>query len=280
MGFEFVRSCKELTPVYYNKALGVWFKRDDLFNYNGALGGKARTCLMLAKEERATGLKSLVTYASRKSPQQNYAALVAEGLGVHCSVHIPYSKEETMETRHAVRHRATIHKHKPGYLNNLQSYAKAEVLNKSGYVYIPFGMDCLDAVTYTAYQVNNVAPLIEQKKVKTIVMVLGSGVSASGVIWGLFNYFGCLPSVKIVGVSIGKDPKPVFGKYLPQNVLTELSGKMQIIKSPLKYAEPFMEQENYPVGFELDPYYEAKCLPYLPRGSLFWVVSKRPELTS
>ena len=30
-------------------------------------------------------------------------------------------------------------------------------------------------------------------------------------------------------------------------------------------------------GLALDPYYEAKCVPYLRPGDLFWVVGRRGE---
>lgn len=49
--------------------------------------------------------------------------------------------------------------------------------------------------------------------------------------------------------------------------------KYTILKSELPYEK---KAENYKLGnLELDKIYEAKCLPYLQKGDLLWVVGRR-----
>jgi hypothetical protein len=136
-----------------------------------------------------------------------------------------------------------------------------EDAEKTGWTEIPFGMECEEAVKQTRKQVKNIP-----NDVKRIVMVVGSGMSLSGVLHGL-NDEGL--SIPVVGISVGADPEERLNTYAPKNWREMVT----IIKCPLDYHDE--ANGNILGDIILDPIYEGKCLPYLEPGDLFWVVGVR-----
>ena len=245
---------KKLTPVVYDGC--YWYKRDDWFEFNGARGGKVRACLKMAK-----GQKGLVTYASRNSPQQNYVSLVAEGLGIPCRTHTPHGAFMP-EMDFAVAHGATIVQHKPGYLNNLKRYAEDAACQR-GWKFVPLSVESLLAVDSTYKQVAN----LKHVGFKRIVVVTGGGISLAGILWGMKRLKLRRP---VVGVCIGRDPSSIINKYAPEG----WRDMVKLVYPDLPYNRPVKE----PVvgGITVDSYFEAKCIQFLRRGDLFWIVGIRP----
>lgn len=242
-----------LTPI--EQRGNYYFKRDDLFCVNGVCGGKVRTCWTLAQGET----QGLITAGSRQSPQVNIVAHIAQHLGIKARVHTPTGKLSP-EVLNAQEIGAEVIQHKYGYNSVIIKRAKDDA-QSSGWREIPFGMECIEAVNATAEQVVNIP-----KDTKRIIMPVGSGMSLSGVLTGLKKFNLNIP---VLGVQVGAEPTKRLDKYAPEN----WRDMVTIVKSDLDYHKHAKVKEIE--GISLDPIYEAKCLPFLEEGDLFWIVGIR-----
>jgi DNA modification methylase len=243
-----------LTPI---EDRGPWkIKRDDLFEINGVRGGKVRTCWALANKATPQGL---VTAGSRQSPQVNIVAHIAQHLGIHSAAFIPEGEFST-EIGNAAHAGAAIHQVKAGYNNVIIARARQHAKD-TGWTEIPFGMECVEAVTQTRKQAANIP-----KDTKRIVMACGSGMSLAGVLWGLKDQ-GIKAHVQ--AVVVGADPTDRLERFAPK----DWRETTEIIQPEEDYHRPAARTNLE--GLELDPIYEAKCLPYLRPGDLLWVVGIR-----
>ena len=110
---------------------------------------------------------------------------------------------------------------------------------------------------------------------RRIVVPVGSGMSFAGILTGLERhaqeYLGGdlarLPYV--LGVQVGADPTERLDRYAPP-WWRAIGG---IHKSDLTYAQRPKVTNLGPI--DLDPVYEAKCLPFLRPGDLLWIVGRR-----
>ena len=244
----------------------VWVKRDDLFEIAGVRGGKVRSCWSIATAQPVAGL---ITAGSRASPQVNIVAHIAKALGVPCRVHIPTGDlgPELIAARDAG---AEIIQHKAGYNTVIVKRAAQDAEAHPGWLEVPFGMECDEAVRQTASQVAT----LPHGQFSRIVMPVGSGMSFAGVLWGLLRHYegtGETPP-PVLGVQVGADPAKRLAKYAPPG-WRDLA---RIVVSEFDYHDPAPVTEF--AGIALDPIYEAKCLPYLQEGDLFWIVGIREAL--
>lgn len=242
----------EETPV--EERDGYWFKRDDRYIVAGVPGGKARTCWAMAQ-----GADGLITAGSRQSPQVNIVAQIAQELGVPCRVHVPQG-DTTPELREAMVAGAELVQHEAGYNNVLISRA-TEDAEETGYRYIPFGMMCQDAVDQTREQVANLPAGAER-----LVVPVGSGMSLSGILWGLEDHNNPIP---VLAVQVGKDPGGTLDEWAPPG----WRNRVTLVESSLDYHD-HAPQTTFK-GVRLDPVYEAKCIPHLEPGDCLWVVGIR-----
>lgn len=239
----------------------LWAKRDDLFSVAGVAGGKVRTCWALAT---APGdVQGLVTAGSRSSPQVSIVAHIARQLGVPCRVHTPSGKAGP-EVEAAIACGATRIEHRPGY-NSVIVRRAADDAAALGWRLIPFGMECKEAVRLTAQQVQNLPAECQR-----LVVPVGSGMSLAGILHGLVsddNPLLVLP--KVLGVVVGADPTKRLDQWAPVG----WRAQVQLVTSPLPYHKPAPVTSWQ--GLDLDPIYEAKCLPLLRPGDCLWVVGHR-----
>lgn len=240
----------ELTPI--ENINGIYIKREDLFEVAGVKGGKARTCWFLSQNA-----KGLVTAGSRKSPQIKIVAYIANYLKIPCYAHSP-SGELGNELLAAKEKGANIVQHKAGYNSVIIKRAK-EQSKELNLTYIPFGMECQEAVEQTSKQVLNIP-----KEVKRIVISVGSGMSLCGILKGLADNKLDVP---VLGVVVGANPIKRLNTFFP-------SWKYMV---KLEYIEiDYHKEVNAKIGdLELDPIYEAKCLPFLEQNDLFWIIGNR-----
>ena len=81
----------------------------------------------------------------------------------------------------------------------------------------------------------------------------------------------------MLAVQFGADPTERLDKYAPAN----WRERVTLVESGSDYHDPADETELE--GVELDAHYEAKCIPHVQPGDLFWVVGIRqtavPEYT-
>lgn len=238
---------------------GVLVKRDDLYDVGGSRGGKVRTCMALALAAQAEGREGLVTAGSRHSPQVNIVATVARHLGLACRVHVP-SGALTAELQAAQDAGATLVQHRPGYNTVIVARARTDAQER-GWAEVPFGMEHPEAVEQTASAVAS----LHGHTFTRLVVPVGSGMSAAGILAGLQREGIDVP---VLGVQVGADPAQRLDTYAPG-----WQQRMTLVVSELKYEQ---HAPTTTLGdVQLDPVYEAKCLPYLADGDLLWVVGIR-----
>ena len=249
-----------ITPI--TKYGEVWIKREDLFLACGAGGAKARGAYFLVRDAVARGFTTITTAGSRKSPQINIIAKICKQLNLRFVAHTPEGElgDDLLE---AQRLGAEIIQHRAGYNNVIISRARDWAAENNAFE-VPFGMMCHEAVNQTKTQVQSI-PL----GVKRIVIPVGSGVNLCGLLWGLVEAKHNIP---VLGVIVGADPTATLNKYAPEG----WQDMVRLERSTYDYHEEV--KNNIWNGITLDPIYEAKCLPYLEDGDLFWVVGLRSSL--
>ena len=233
-----------------------WLKRDDLFSFESLenIGGKGRAVLALSE-----GGRGLVTCGSRESVQITVVARVAEYLKIPCAVYVPMGKE-TKEMAFCKAHGATIEQVQMGFPAVLSSRAKRFALY-NGWLFIPYGLACGVNKHLVADQVQNVPA-----EVKRIVVPAGSGMTMAGICTGLARYGR--QGVAVIGVVVGGDPRKNLTEFCPQ---WQLMSGLRVAAGD--YHTPVKVTLDHVV---LDPYYEAKCFPFLEPGDLLWVAGVRP----
>ncbi len=246
------------TPV---EAFGdVLVKRDDLCTLHGHRGGKVRTCGILVG--RAAG--GVVTAGSRHSPQVEIVAGLAYARDLPCSVHVP-AGAPTPAIDYAESVGAIVNRHRPGYNTVIVKRAHDDAVAR-GWTEIPFGMECAEAVEATASQVQD----LPWGRFDRIVVPVGSGMTLAGILHGLVSADtdpGPFPAV--LGVYVGANPAKRLVRWAP--LMWERLAELRAAPIPY-HCTPSVT--NYH-GLELDPVYEAKCIPFLRPRDLFWVVGRR-----
>lgn len=253
-----------MTPI--EEIDGYYFKRDDKFEIYGTKGGKSRSAYQLIQQGIKNGFKEFVTAGSRMSPQCEIVSTICEKMGLKCHLFMPSGKETSVLMNISKNSLSVLHKCEVGY--NSVICSRAEKFAKgNGFFYIPFGMECLENIEITKHQVKNIP-----SNVKRIVIPCGSGMSLISVVKGLEHY-GMLDK-KVLGVQVGKNPINNLNKFLGyKNSLFGNNVDYEIIKSSLDYHQ--IPDITTFCGIDLDPIYEAKCIPFLEKGDLLWIVGKR-----
>lgn len=250
-GADLPDSMPERTPV--ERRGDYWLKRDDLFRVAGIGGGKVRSCWHLAQ-----GAPGLVTAGSRSSPQCNIVAQIAARLGIPCALHTP-SGTLSDELELAASTGAEVVQHRAGRNSVIKARAREDAAER-GWVEIPFGMECQEAVEQTRGQAENLP-----EGPARIVVPVGSGMSLSGILWGLRDRGLDIP---VLGVCVGADPRPRLARWAPEGWET----MVELVDAGVPYHEAV---EGELEGVRLDSVYEAKCLPFLRPGDLLWIVGIR-----
>jgi 1-aminocyclopropane-1-carboxylate deaminase/D-cysteine desulfhydrase-like pyridoxal-dependent ACC family enzyme len=280
------------TPV--EKHGKFWFKREDTFNPFpdlGVQGGKVRQCLALVKhnlkdirQSRAT----LATAASVHSPQGVIVAAVAKKFGLPCIVAYGglLSPKAAMKA-HPVLQRAhelgarVINVSKLAYSGVLYScmdtWAKRRKMPlfvvRFGYAAQEAGSPVIDVV---ARQVKNLP-----RKVNTMAIPVGSGVTAAGILVGLARY---RPGVRaILSQPFGFDRR----KDIDALVLANLGQQQKAVPyTYIKGTHRYAKRLHKDVGFDLDAIYEAKSFQDLQKPGVlkpgdrvcFWVIGNTNQL--
>ena len=258
-----VKDYTDLTPVQLID--GIYFKRDDFFTYHNVNGGKVRSALMLTKDAKL----GLVTAGSRKSPQIQIISEIAKYKKLPFIAYAPMGKL-TKELLYAQNNGAIINQVPMGFNKNLikKAITKAREIN---YTYIPFGMDSDEVLEGIANQVQNIP-----KECKRIVVTVGSGITLSGILRGLLKYN---IDKSVLGVVVGADPKERLDKYVSTNLFNSIfstgidwRNMCTLVKSDKDYHYE-VRDVNF-CGIELDSIYEAKCIPYIEKDDLFWIIGR------
>ena len=250
----------DYTPVEYHEEADIWMKREDHYTFAGVRGAKVRTCMFLVDEARKKGV-GVITAGGRHSPQVNFVAQIAYKMGVKCRVHVP-TGPLTPELLAARSTGAKVVQHEFGY--NTVIFARArEDAEERGWVMVPYGMESQEAIDFTIPQTSNLPA-----EAKRLVNCAGSGMTLAGILWGLENDNNDIP---VLAVCCGGDPTPNLDKWAPEN----WRDRVELEQSPSDYNQP--ARESVYAGVQLDPFYEAKTIPFLKQGDCLWVSAIRPS---
>jgi 1-aminocyclopropane-1-carboxylate deaminase/D-cysteine desulfhydrase-like pyridoxal-dependent ACC family enzyme len=172
----------------------------------------------------------------------------------------------------AAAHGAELIQHKPGYNSVIMHRAEADVKAHKKWTYIPFGMEHRHAMNCTRSQVASIANEMEKgmPQPKRIVITLGSGMSAAGVLHGLQDLGLSIP---VLGVRIGADPTKRLDRYAP----AMWRQSMSIIDATVHHSYT-THLDRKIGGVQLDGHYEAKAVDYVHKGDLFWIIGVRAVL--
>ena len=258
---EVVTTINELTPV--EKHGDIWLKRDDLFVVpdTGCCGGKSRACWVLSQ-----GARGLCTGSARLSPQQQIVSRMARKLGVPCRVHTALG-DWTKEMHDAAKCGAEITQHHNGFSSNLAKWAKDDA-EQRGWTSIPFGMESSEAVACARNQTRNLP-----KEMKRLVVILGSGVAASSILWGLRDLG--MQDIPVIGVRVGggRDGRNIE-RRLTRFAPVDWRARLTIQQASVPYEASLEASVD---GVVLDSHYESKAFEFLQPGDCFWIVGKRPQ---
>lgn len=253
----------KLTPI--EKRGEYYFKRDDLFEFAGANGGKVRTLFNILTSFGQPTVSGVVSCGDRISTQIPRVARVAHALGIPCRLHTA-SGAFTPGMREAKELGAEIIQHDPGYLSVVRARA-LEDAEKQKFYHIPWGLCMKQAVEYTLEQA-----MMMDVGVKRIVVPVGSGMTLAGVLHGLIA-FGHTRLLPVLGVQLGGDPSARLDDYAPKDwrEIVKMVGAKQEFHDEAPVQDQIFE------GVRLDPVYEAKCVPFMQPGDLLWIVGNRGE---
>lgn len=205
----------ELTPVENRD--GRLYKREDLHRdpVSGVNGSKYRVCRHLFTEAVRAGATKVVSASSVLSPQAAMAGVLADQFGLDCELVFgattPESAAKHVSPAIAVAHGATINaeKRRPAYNVSIQKVAREIAAREPGTWQLPYGITPVADASRSAVsrflavngeQVKNLPPETE-----TIVMTLGSGNTAAGVLYGLSKHGAPASLKRVVLVGVGPD---------------------------------------------------------------------------
>jgi 1-aminocyclopropane-1-carboxylate deaminase/D-cysteine desulfhydrase-like pyridoxal-dependent ACC family enzyme len=254
----------DMTPVELHD--GCFLKRDDLyqpFSDFGISGGKVRQCLYLVQSNIETIVNdcagTIATAASVYSPQATIVARIAREFGLRCIIGVGTDKplkhkamqmcaDMGAEMVTLVRHNAY----------NSVLYGKLAELNKTRKFFtINFGYQALTnpeaIIEMNANQVKNLP-----QRLDFLVINVGSGVSASGILQGLARYRPDIAQHQIHLIQpFGYDRRKV------------ISAGLHFENALYHYHQgnyPYHKALNVDVGsVHLDEVYEAKAFEFMTK---------------
>lgn len=247
-----------ITPIDYCEEFGIWIKRDDLYTFktkNGIIlsGGKVRNALILIEDAIKKGFKHITSVGHRESPQ----LFIIGHLCKHFD--LKFTGHTTMGILPEHLQPFNIIQHKPGY-NNVLEYRCKEFAKSNNVYMIPFGMVDIKCRGQLKGQIYNLP-----EKYERIVIPVGSAVNLSNLIWELSINNS---KKKIIGVVIGKSPIKTLNFFAPKN----WGSFCTLIEAKHPYSKKVHIKIN---GFDLDPVYESKCMDFVQRNDLLWIIGKR-----
>jgi hypothetical protein len=266
-----------LTPVENRN--GRLYKREDLHRdpESGINGSKYRVARHLFHRAVMDGATKVVSASSVLSPQAAMAGVLADQFGIDCELFFGATTPELAvkhdSVRIAVEHGAIINaeKRRPAYNNSIQKAAARAAL-QPGVWQLPYGItppagaprEAVQAfLAVNGEQVRNLPPETE-----TLVMTLGSGNTAAGVLQGLYTHGSPLALKRLVLVGVGPDRLQWMWDRLEYSLGnrpgTSFRG-LDIVHMPLHgwFAEYGDKMPETTDGIVLHPTYEGKLARYL-----------------
>lgn len=217
-------------------------------------GDKARIAYELCKNQNG-----IVTCGSRESIQTCSFAEICDKINIPCVVVIPNGKD-TESINRIKKTKAEIVRTKVGYNTVLNANAKTKAENL-GYKFIQLGMLCDEAYNLISENVKYIIPY--KDSINRIICPVGSGTTLIGLVKGLRKNN---IDIKVIGIMCGMNATKNITKGLEGNLTN-----IELIESNLEYHK---KADNVFCGIELNPTYESKCIPFLKKNDLLYIVSK------
>jgi 1-aminocyclopropane-1-carboxylate deaminase/D-cysteine desulfhydrase-like pyridoxal-dependent ACC family enzyme len=251
----------KLTPI--EKYGYLYLKRDDKFILGNVNGGKVRQAIYLIEKnlEEIKGKynREVICSCSIKSPQSAIISEVCKKYGLKCKIVTYKTIKPNINLTIAKDNGAVLIQSPSGYTSVIESIAKKQ----SGF-WINMGFASPKVIEANISQVKNLPEDLDY-----LVVPVGSAMNFISILKGLEEY-GVVVKKGIIGIYVGKDPKPTLEKYYFKN-------SYMLIKSKYSYGT-YVNVNNY----FFDPIYEAKTykwieenLDYKNNKVLLWVVGKR-----
>lgn len=278
-----------ITPVEEHG--GIQVKMDHLFSpfgSGGVNGGKLRQCFYLVKGKLTKATKAIYTGCSVHSPQGPIVASVAKHYGVECRLFVGASHSSAMKhemVRMAVEHYgAKLYQGRSGRHNVLYSDIRKMRESHPGMI-VEYGVNLesnIDAMIGSiANQVQNIPDRLEH-----LVITCGSGVTATGLIYGLNVHGKQVDELHLVGTAPNR-----LAKIKSRLDVVRAATGLNISTPKIVYHDLFATadfQYERPCqcslgGIKLHPNYEAKAWSHYlskstpPAKTLFWIVGAKPE---
>ena len=256
--------CNEISEI--EDINDIFFKRNDKLKLGKVNGGKAQSAAKLIHMAASAGFNDIVTTGSRLSPQCEIVSHLCEYVDINAHLFMPGGKDTEVIKRIKENGCSTLHQPlvRGSYQNVLNSYAD-RYANENGFYSIPFGMQNQVNVDIISKQCQNIP-----KGIKRIVVPVGSGMSFCGILNGLIRYHQ--EDIELVGI--------ITGGINCFNIVNVFKPKTPKIKYRFEYFMPQAKpRDRYGTkvdatisDIKLDSIYEGKCVNFLQKGDLFWIV--------
>lgn len=268
------------TPVENRN--GRWYKREDLHRNPkyGVNGAKYRACRHLMEKAVEAGARHVVSASSVLSPQAAMAGVLAEEMGLGCTLVLGATKPETAPRHISVR----IAMDAGAELNLDSRVAYNPVIQKAGErlskelgawqlpygITTPAGASEEDVEAFLAVGGAQVANLPDE--IETLVLPFGSGNTAAGVLYGLARTKSPAQLKHIVLVGVGPDRWTWLVNRLAY-VGVSMDELPLITHMPLHgwFAEYGDRMPETVDGIDMHPTYEGKVVRFLNSSKAeFW----------
>jgi 1-aminocyclopropane-1-carboxylate deaminase/D-cysteine desulfhydrase-like pyridoxal-dependent ACC family enzyme len=263
-----------LTPCEQHD--GRWYKRDDLFMPFEDIplsGGKVRQAIQLLERRvdyiRREHRNTVLTATSIHSPQGLIIARVCQSLSLRCVVFSGTRNGRLGPMLVKAVATGAEHVAAPmGYENVLLDSMKKFRRDSGGYI-VRFGINLEDEpdaiIGSTVEQCSNIP-----ESVTTVVVPVGSGITAAGILLGLVKYRPDIKRIVLVQIA-GYDRRDTIIRICRRNL-----PRYESIRLTIPYSRHFTRSVD---GIRLDPVYEAKAHDWLLNQEmaddpevLFWLV--------
>jgi 1-aminocyclopropane-1-carboxylate deaminase/D-cysteine desulfhydrase-like pyridoxal-dependent ACC family enzyme len=257
---------------------GRWYKREDLLTFSNGVSGKVRTSRYLARVAQEAGATGLVYGGSVLAPALGRVASAAAERGMSC--HLVLGSKPDSAVRHptvrvAVEAGAELVHSRAPYNPALQAVARRMALGSAGALWqVPYGVSTPSE--WSSGQVLNFleqdadeVELVPGQQMRTLVISLGSGNAAAGMLYGLATRGHDLDRVVLVGV--GPDRMNWLRQRL-EFVGVDFGYLPELVHMPLHphYAEYGDRMPETVDDIVMHPTYEGKVVRYLNELAPSW----------
>lgn len=241
---------------------GVFIKRDDLACDIGpanASGAKVRQYLQMV--DACPGMP-LVVGCSAYSCQQVYIADAMLRSGRPGVIFVPARAKPSAATSWAKAMGAAVYEVRPGYLSVIRARAK-EYAKAHGAVRWSPAIAAGDAKEQAMHF---------KTDCEVLVVPVGSGAILGGILAGLAlaGWPGKVLGIAVSGMASAAKVKAAAAEMAGDRPLPPL----RLVRHPDKYERGAFKQRLGEA--RLDPWYAAKCLPWVRPGYCLWNTGRRP----